>query len=72
MLGRLATVVGYTKAPRTTFMMKHPVKGTKALVAAKGLKGLVTTKAGAALGAMVAVPLGLIAWRARGRRNNRD
>lgn len=71
MLKKIATLVGYAKAPKTTFVMKHPIRGTKALVAAKGIKGLVTTRAGAALGAMVLVPVGLVAFRARGRNNNR-
>ena len=64
MLGRIATLVGYTRAPKATFLIRHPVKGTKALVAAKGLKGLVTTRAGATLGAMIALPVGI--WAARG------
>lgn len=63
MLNRIATLVGYARAPRTTFMLKHPVKGTKALIAAKGVKGLVTTRAGAALGAMVALPVTILALR---------
>jgi hypothetical protein len=64
MLGRIATLVGYSKAPRATFVMRHPVKGTRALVAAKGIKGLVTTRAGAALSAMALLPVGI--WAARG------
>jgi len=69
MLRKIASFVGYAKAPGATFMVKHPVKGTKALVASKGLKGLVTTRAGATLGALVAVPVGYLAFKglARGR-----
>jgi len=67
MIGRLARIVGYTKAPKATFMLRHPIKGTKALVAAKGLKGLVTSRAGATLGAMLIVPLGLATLRGRNR-----
>lgn len=63
MIGRIAKVIGYAKAPKATFMLRHPVKGTKTLLAVKGAKGLVTTRAGAALGAMVAVPLTLAAMR---------
>lgn len=65
MFGRIAALVGYAKAPKATFMLRHPVKGTKALVAAKGAKGLVTTRAGAMLAGMVAVPVGLMALRKR-------
>jgi hypothetical protein len=65
MASKIATFVGYKKAPKATFMARHPVKGAKALVAAKGLKALVTTRAGAVLTGMVAVPIGLFAWRRR-------
>lgn len=63
MLKKIATALGYAKAPKATYVMKHPVKGTKALLLAKGAKGLVTTRAGAVLGAAVAVPLGYLAAR---------
>ena len=63
MLKTIATALGYAKAPKATYMMKHPVKGTKALLVAKGAKGLFTTRAGAVLGAAVAVPLGFMAAR---------
>jgi hypothetical protein len=68
MIARIAKFVGYTKAPKPTFMALHPVKGTTALVAAKGIKGLVTTRSGAVLGAMVAAPVGL--WALMRRRKN--
>lgn len=61
MLKKIATMIGYAKAPKATFVVKHPVKGTKALLAAKGAKGLLTTRAGATLGALVALPLTLLA-----------
>lgn len=60
LLAKLGKVIGYVKAPRARMMARHPVKGTKALLAAKGAKGLVTTWPGAVLGAMVALPFG--AW----------
>lgn len=63
MLKRIATMVGYAKAPRATFVAKHPVKGTKALLAAKGARGLFTTRAGALIGAAIALPVGLLAAR---------
>lgn len=67
MPSKLASLVGYAKAPKATFMLRHPVKGTKTLLAAKGAKGLFTTRAGAVLGGIVAIPLGLIAMRGRGK-----
>lgn len=63
MIGKLANLMAYKKAPKATYVLKHPVKGTKALVAAKGLKGLVTGKTGAVLGTIAAVPVGL--WASR-------
>ncbi|TVP45984.1 MAG: hypothetical protein EA350_07990 [Gemmatimonadales bacterium] len=69
MLSRIAKLVGYAKAPKATFMVRHPIKGTKALVAAKGAKGLFTTRAGAALAGMIAIPVGMMALR---RRRNGD
>lgn len=54
MFRKLATIVGYVKAPRTTFILRHPVKGTKALVAARGIQSLVKSKAGVAVGAVAA------------------
>jgi hypothetical protein len=62
MIGKLANLIAYRKAPKATYVMKHPVKGTKALIAAKGAKALVTGRTGLALGAMAAVPVGI--WAA--------
>lgn len=59
MIGRIATAVGYSKAPKATYVMRHPVKGTKAFLAARGAKGLVTGRTGLVLGAVAAVPVGL-------------
>lgn len=67
MLSRIAKLIGYAKAPKATYMVRHPVKGTKALVAAKGAKGLFTTRAGAALAGIIAIPLGVAALRRRGK-----
>lgn len=71
MLRKIASFMGYAKAPKATFMVKHPVKGTRALVASKGLKGLVTTRAGATLGALVAVPVGYLAFKGLARVRER-
>lgn len=62
MLGKLANVIAYKKAPKATYVLKHPVKGTKALLAAKGAKSLVTGRTGLVLGAVAAVPVGI--WAA--------
>jgi hypothetical protein len=59
MIGRVATLVGYKKAPKATFVLKHPVKGTKAFLAARGAKGLVTGRTGLVLGTLAAIPVGM-------------
>ena len=62
MIGKIANLMAYKRAPKATYVMKHPVKGTKALLAAKGAKGLVTGRTGLVLGAVAAVPIGI--WAA--------
>lgn len=62
MIGRIANLMAYKKAPKATFVMKHPVKGTKAFLAAKGAKGLVTGRTGLVLATLAAVPVGV--WAA--------
>jgi hypothetical protein len=68
MIGRIATLIGYSKAPKATYVMKHPVKGTKAFLAARGAKGLVTGRTGMVLGAVAAIPVGL--WAASRMRSS--
>lgn len=63
MIGKIANLMAYKKAPKATYVLKHPVKGTKAFLAAKGAKGLVTGRTGMVLGALTAVPVGM--WAAR-------
>lgn len=56
MLNRIGTMIGYARAPKATFMMKHPVKGTKAFATYYGIPSRQT--AGLAAAAL-AVPLGV-------------
>lgn len=63
MIGKLANLMAYKRAPKATYVAKHPVKGTKAFLAAKGAKGLVTGKTGAVLGTLAAIPVGIWAKR---------
>lgn len=56
MLKSIAKLVGYTKAPKATTVLLHPVKGTAALLAWKGVKNA-EGKAKALVGAAVALPL---------------
>ena len=62
MIGKLTNLIAYKKAPKATFVAKHPVKGTKALLAAKGAKGLFTGRTGLVLGTLAAIPVGI--WAA--------
>lgn len=64
MVGRIAKLVGYAKAPRATFMLRHPIRGVKQWRAARrGLNAKALTGAGVMT---LAVPVGL--WIARRQR----
>lgn len=62
MIGKLTNLFAYKKAPKATYIAKHPVKGTKALFAAKGSKALFTGRSGLVLGSLAAIPVGM--WAA--------
>lgn len=62
MIGKIASLIAYKKAPKATFVAKHPVKGTKMFLAAKGVKGLVTGRTGLVLGTLAAIPVSM--WAA--------
>lgn len=62
MIGKLTNMFAYKKAPKATYIAKHPVKGTKALLAAKGSKALFTGRTGMVLGSLAAIPVGI--WAA--------
>ena len=68
MIGRIASLVGYSKAPKATFMLKHPVKGTRAYIASRRARR-VSGRTGLVLGAIAALPVGVWAFS---RRNNHD
>jgi hypothetical protein len=66
MLARIGKLVGYTKAPRATYMLRHPVKGVRMWRASRRpVNRVAATGAGAAV---LALPLG--AWLLR--RRSRD
>ncbi len=69
MISRVATMYGYWKAPKATFMLKHPVKGTKAYLATRKLKGMWRSQRNLTLAAAAAVPVGV--W-AVSRMRNKD
>jgi hypothetical protein len=52
MIGKLAVMLGYAKAPRTTFLVRHPKAGVVTLAATQALKESRTVRrvAGALVG----------------------
>jgi hypothetical protein len=70
MLKRILITMGLVRAPKATFVLRHPVKGTKALVAAHRAKRSVGARA--AVGALVAAPIGYAAWRGWSRARARS
>lgn len=67
MLNKLATLTAFAKAPRATYMLRHPLRGTKRIIFLRGLRSMITPRAGATLGAAVAIPLAVRAVRSRNR-----
>ena len=72
MIGKLTSLMGYAKAPKTTYLLKHPIKGPKNLLALRGARSLLEGKgaaiagAGLAIGA-AAIPLALRIKRRKAR-----
>lgn len=60
MIGTIATMVGYARAPRTTFVLKHPVKSYRLMRTRRRIRNtLFTPRMALTAGAVaVAVPLG--------------
>jgi ABC-type nitrate/sulfonate/bicarbonate transport system permease component len=67
MMRKIATALGYAKAPKASYVLRHPVKGTKALIASYAGRSLLKGKTGMALGAAVALPLAYMAVRSARR-----
>jgi hypothetical protein len=64
MFKKIATMIGYAKAPKATYLVKHPVEGTKNLLALRGARSLLKGRAGAIAAGVAAsaaaVPLAII------------
>jgi hypothetical protein len=63
-----SNLTSFVKRIRTPKLLKHPIKGAKRAIFWRGVKGLVMTRTGAAVGAAVAVPLAVIAVKGVARR----
>lgn len=67
-LGRIAKYVAMVKAPRLTYVLRHPINGPRNLLALRGAKSLLKTRGAAVTAAAlattaVAVPLAVKAMK---------
>ena len=53
-MGRFATLLGMIKAPKLTYLLRHPIKGPKNLLALRGAKSILKTRGAAVTAAAVA------------------
>lgn len=60
MLGEIATMTGYVKAPRTTYVVRHPMK---AMRMARVRRDVTPARIAMGVGALAAIPLGI--WLGR-------
>lgn len=64
MLGEIATVAGYVKAPRTTYVVKHPLKARRMARVRRDIADAFTpVRIGMGVAALLAIPLGI--WLGR-------
>lgn len=64
MLGEIATMTGYVKAPRTTYVVKHPLKAMRMARVRRDIGDTFTpTRVALGLSLLAAIPLGL--WLGR-------
>jgi hypothetical protein len=64
MLGEIATAAGYVKAPRATFVVKHPVRAMRMARVRRDIReNLTRTRIALGLGILAAIPLGI--WLGR-------
>lgn len=64
-LGRMAMLLAYMKAPKVTYLARHPLRGTRNLLAIRGAKSLLKSRGAVVTAAVattaVAVPLAVLA-----------
>jgi len=71
-LGRVAGLAAAVKAPRLTYVLRHPIKGPRNLLALRGAKSLLRTRgaavtAAAAATTALALPLAMRFFRGNAR-----
>lgn len=70
MVGKLTSLLGYAKAPKTTYLLKHPIKGPKNLLALRGARSLLQDK-GATIAAAAGLAVGAAAIPVAMRRRRK-
>ena len=64
MLGDIATVAGYVKAPRTTYVVKHPIRAMRMARVRRDIgQALTPGRVALGLGVLAAIPAGI--WLGR-------
>ncbi len=64
MLGEIATVAGYVKAPKTTYVVKHPIRAMKMARVRRDIGDAFTPgRVALGLGLLAAIPAGI--WLTR-------
>jgi hypothetical protein len=69
---RIGKILGWVKAPRLTYLIQHPVKGPKNLLALRGAKALLTTRTAKVAAAAVATTVVALPMVAKVVRNARS
>jgi hypothetical protein len=66
-VGRMAVLLAYVKAPKVTYLVRHPLRGARNLLAIRGAKSLLKSRGVVVTAAVattaVAVPLAVLALR---------
>ena len=63
MMRKIASALGYAKAPKASYVARHPVKGAQALMACYASRSLLKGRSGFVMGTAVALPLAYMAMR---------
>jgi len=71
MLGEISTMTGYVRAPKTTYVVKHPIRAMRMARVRRDLEEALTPgRIALGLGVLAAIPAGI--WFARRYRDWRQ